>query len=100
MMTDGARPADGYVVDSTYTHQDKCAKSFRTLDQDDKALEKKWKADDNGKRKWNPRIDTMYARDVGEMDWYHAALNYPPNSQLNGLEVTPLTSRPYPTGRP
>jgi hypothetical protein len=87
MMADGVRPADGYVVDAKYTRQEKCEKSFRTLDQVDKTLEKEWKVDDNGKRKWNPRIDKMYAGDAKEMDRYHAALNYPPNSQLNGLEV-------------
>ncbi len=89
VMADGLRPADGYVVEAKYVREPDCEKptTYRSLDAVDETLATPPQVEANGKVKFHPRRDGMYVGDEKELLRYKAALNYPPNHELRGLEI-------------
>ncbi|MEU4348992.1 restriction endonuclease fold toxin-2 domain-containing protein [Streptomyces sp. NPDC023838] len=87
LMADGLRPLDGYAVEAKHVREPDCRKTFRSLDEVDKTLATPPKADQQGKLKFDPRVDGMYGSDERELFRYKAALADPRNAQIRGLEI-------------
>ncbi|MFE9404692.1 restriction endonuclease fold toxin-2 domain-containing protein [Streptomyces sp. NPDC006530] len=87
LMADGLRPTDGYVVEAKHVREPDCKKTFRSLDAVDKTMATPPKVDQQGKLKFDPRIDGMYGGDERELSRYKAALSDPRNAEIRGMEI-------------
>ncbi|MEV8526133.1 restriction endonuclease fold toxin-2 domain-containing protein [Streptomyces sp. NPDC052000] len=87
LMADGLRPLDGYVVEAKHVREPDCRKTFRSLDEVDKTMATPPKVDQQGKLKFDPRIDGMYGSDERELARYKAALSDPRNAEIRGMEI-------------
>lgn len=89
LAVDGMRPSDGYLVEAKHVRNPNCEnpKTFRSLDAVKETLATEPKYDKSGKIKFSPRVDGMYGGDERELRRYQAAMDYPPNKQVQGLEI-------------
>ena len=87
LMVDGMRPVDGYAIEAKHVREPGCRKSFRSLDKIDQTLGTPPKVDANGKVKFDPHRDGMFAGDAKEMNRYEAALSDPRNDEIRGFEI-------------
>ncbi|MFE3599780.1 restriction endonuclease fold toxin-2 domain-containing protein [Streptomyces sp. NPDC059142] len=87
LMADGLRPEDGYAVEAKHVREPDCKKTFRSLGEVDRTLATPPKVDNQGKLRFDPRVDGMYGSDERELARYRAAMSDPRNSEIRGLEI-------------
>jgi hypothetical protein len=95
MMADGLRPADGYIVEAKHVRDPECKTNPRTLDRVDHTLATEPRYDEKGRAKFNPILESMYPKDEAELRRYQAAMDYPPNQEIRGMEIA--TNDPHAT---